>query len=313
MVRPQGEKVHQQSAGFRRLVKSALPASIVVLLLWTIAWVASVAGPLRTISQQAVGDTFNSLNALFAGLAFVGVLTTIVFQLFDQAEAAAKLKEASDANKLASDASRMAVESARKTMDAATDKAVLDMFQTFCSPYFQEVKSASHAVLINCMVSRRYRDFVVSRLFVVDQLEMDEELKAWLVGKRQADESADVDGNLSKERMQRYKLDELMNFFSLLSVQHCNDEIVTRCDFAYPWWRPLFWEIALTQRERYDASANIKTYCKPEPRFLETVVALDKLYGYEPFADRAQLEEHLAAHPKIQAYRQGPRAQGAPQ
>lgn len=284
---------------WKRLIKSALPACFVVLLMWLVAWFVSVGGPLKSVSQQPVGDAFNSLNALFAGLAFVGVLTTIIFQLIDQAESTDKLQETAKAN--------------QRTMQAATDKAVLDMFQTFCSPYFQEVKSASHQILIHCMVSRRYRDFVVSRLFVVDQLDLDGDLKSWLSRTYGATSATDTDGNLSKERLQRYKLDELMNFFSLLSVQHCSADVVKRCDFAYPWWRPLFWEIALTQLERYQASDTIQTYCKPAPGFRDVVERLDHLYGYEPFAGRAELEAHLAAHPKIRAYRSGPLAAGAPQ
>lgn len=87
----------------------------------------------------------------------------------------------------------------------ADQKAILDVFQTYCSEYFQGVKNDAMSVLIPCVASSRYCEFVASRFFVADQQAFPAE--CW---ERVSKDSycKTLDEFLAKEQAYRYKLDD---------------------------------------------------------------------------------------------------------
>lgn len=142
-------------------------------------WVATPSAFIKNLTSQPLADTFSSVNALFAGLACAGVLVTIYLQMRELAVTADDLKKTAEANtataRAISDTASANGEMAKASLKVAIladERSVLDLFQVYCSQYFQEVKNSSMSVLIPCAASKEYFDFVVSRFFVAEQLSL---------------------------------------------------------------------------------------------------------------------------------------------
>jgi hypothetical protein len=272
-------------------------------------WASAPSGFIRNLTSQPLADIFSSVNALFAGLACAGVLITIYIQMRELALTAQDLKETAQANTAAARAvSETAVangEMAKASLKMAThsdERSVLDLFQIYCSDYFQGVKNASMSVLIPCVASKPYFDFVVSRFFVAEQLKLPADCWARV---SKVTRCKSYEAFVLQEQQDRYKLDELINFFTLLTGRQNAPEIIQRCDFSYAWWRPLFWMIASEQQRRFSENPAIRFYSTPL-YFLEVVRKLDRIYGFEPFASDADMWNFVVNHPKVQSYQLDP-------
>lgn len=247
---------------------------------------------LKSITAQPLNDIFLSVNTLFAGLASFGIIWSSFTQYQDLKESKKLIKETAEANSAMARASeRMARHSDEKT--------VLDLFQTYCSEYFQSVKDRSMNVLIGSVRSKEYGEYVVSRLFVAGQLPVPvNECHAKLRGIPGWDQRDDF---LKNERHDRYKLDELINFFSLLVGLGNAKDVISGCDFSYSWWRPLLWMLAIEQQKRYDSNEIVRKYATG--LYLQKVVRqLDVIYGFVPFESYADAWSFILNHPKILGY-----------
>ncbi|WP_110642584.1 hypothetical protein [Salinicola sp. CPA57] len=258
---------------------------------WLGAWYFGVQPSMKEITEQPLSDVFNSVNALFAGCAFGGVILTIYLQLKELQDTREELAKTATANH------DMAIANLKMAAHA-NEKSVLDLFQVYCSDYFQTVKDSSMSVLIPAVACRGYCEFVVSRFFVAEQLPFPE--GCWnKVSNASYCES--LEEFKKEEQRYRYKLDELLNFFTLLSGQSNSDEVIRRCDFSYSWWRPLFWMLTLIQRERFESSDKIQKYSTP--LFLESMVKdLDRIYGFSAFESDEEAWSYILNHPKVLTY-----------
>ncbi len=287
-----------------------------ILGIWIGAWwwASSPSSFIKGLTSQPLADIFSSVNALFAGLACAGVLITIYIQMRELTVTAEDLKTTAQANtataRAISDTAVANGEMARASLKVAThsdERSVLDLFQVYCSDYFQGVKDSSMSVLIPCVASKAYFDFVVSRFFVAEQLIFPED--CWEQVSK-VTYCKTYEEFVKQEQRNRYKLDELINFFTLLTGRENAREIIQRCDFSYAWWRPLFWMIASQQKRRFDEHPRIRTYAT-SLYFLEVVRKLDEIYGFEPFRSDAAMWDFIVNHPKIQSYQLDP-AHGNP-
>lgn len=153
-------------------------------------------------------------------------------------------------------------------------------------------------MLIPCVASKIYCDYVVSRLFVAGQQALPEH--AWPAISK-ASYCKSLDEFRAQEQHYRYKLDELINFFTLLTGQSNSHKVIERCDFSYSWWRPLLWMLATLQEERYHAQEIVRRYATP--LYLKSVVQrLDAIYGFAPLETPQQVWIFFTDHPKIQGY-----------
>lgn len=279
----------------RRHSKTLLNIIMIVFALivgiWIGAWYFGMQPLMKQYTPQPLADIFSSVNALFAGLAFGGVILTIYLQIKELQETREELSKTADANKTMAEANL-------NLATHANEKSVLDLFQIYCSDYFQQVKDSSMSVLIPCVASKEYCSFVVSRFFVAEQLPFP--ASCW--EKVQHVSYCDnLEQFKAEEQRYRYKLDELINFLTLLSGQSNSHEVIRKCDFSYSWWRPLLWMIAIQQRERYEANDAIRKYATP--LYLEDVVRkLDDIYGFVAFTSDKEAWEFIYGHPKIQSY-----------
>lgn len=244
-----------------------------------------------TVTNMA--DAYSGVNALFAGLAFGGVIVTIILQNSDLNDANKELARTAAINAGMLDANK-------KLASNADERALLEMFHTYCSEYFQVVKDSSMSVLIACVASREYCEFVATRFFVAGQRQLPPTV--WdKVHKTASRHSATFDEFSKHEQHQRYKLDELINFFTLLVGRSNASDTVARCDISYSWWRPLLWLIATAQQHHYDSNPVVRQYATPL-YLRDTLVKLDRIYGFEPFLTDEAFWDFFLNHPKILGY-----------
>jgi len=253
-------------------VSAALLVILFIVFIWLAIYPLALQLPANTF-QEPLSSTYNVLNVLFTALAFGGVIITLVFQ----------------------------AEEAKKARNEAIERSILEMFQILTSAEFQATKNSAFRVLIASIKSKDYGEYVASKLFAVDQLpfpnssatrkvldELDE----------MKNKAADANTYESLERHDRLKLDDMMNFFSMLAQRESSKSIVNHVDFAYDWWRPALMLIAQLQKERKDANPKIQELCKN--RLLNEIIwSLDRVYGHEPIKDDKAVWAYLCSHPLL--------------
>lgn len=269
----------------------AITIMAIVFALWLLAIYLGLSSEIKSYTSQPIADTFGGVNALFAGGALGGVILTIFLQISELQDTKEEMTEAAKINKAMSDANvKMSIHS--------DEKMILELFQTYCSEYFQFVKNSSMSVLIPCVASKEYYTFVISRFFVADQMSFPDD--CWEKVSK-VSRCKTLDEFKSNEQDYRYKLDELINFFTLLiSVTNAKD-IISRLDFSYSWWRPLLWLLAFGQEKRFNSSEQIQKYATPL-YLKEVVTKLDNAYGLTPFNSEIEFLEFFTQHPKIKHY-----------
>jgi hypothetical protein len=150
-------------------------------------------------------------------------------------------------------------------------------------------------ILIPAMSSHDYFHFLISRFYVAEQTELPQE--SWerisLVSRYKT-----IDDFKVGEQNDRYKLDELINFFTILAYQKDASEVIARCDFSYSWWRPMFWMIAIAQQQRYETRPLVKKY-GTAPYFKNVLVKLDNIYSQEAILCPEDLVKLIKDHPKL--------------
>lgn len=278
-----------KTKNYKKLIFSTL---IFIVGVWLGGWLTA---DVKSFLNLPFGDVFNSLNALFAGLAFGGVIITIAMQLDELEETREELAKTAVANVKVAEASFIMANESK-------EKAILDLYQTYCSEDFQIIKTSSFNTMISAIQSKSYADFMVSRFFVVSNRRLDENIAKELpIYKKDLEVS--FDEFLNKEQFDRFRLDELINFFILLSNKDSSKDVIKNCDFFYDWWRPLFWFISELQLEYYNESEQeeVRKYSK-EPYLRNVVIKLDEIYGHDVFHTKKETWEYILKHPKIRTY-----------
>lgn len=277
--------------------------SIIVIWLigWFLVWSMGYLSPddfYNKIIKQPAADIFGSVNALFAGFAFGGVIITIYLQLNEIKATRKELEKTAKANEKTASANLEISETNKLIAKRADEKFILDLFQIYCSDYFQTVKNNSQKILFSCVGDKEYCDFVISRLFAAVPLNFPK--SSYIKLKEQISYESEKE-LLEKEQQYRYKLDELINFFTILTGSDLNKQIISRCDFNYSFWRPLFWMIAKKQDNRYNENETVKKY-STKPYFLNIVKELDKIYGFIEFENDLEIWTYFFNHPKIEPF-----------
>ncbi|MCT7581414.1 hypothetical protein [Aliarcobacter butzleri] len=276
-----------------------------IMLIWIIGWCGvwsmghvSADDFYTKIIKQPAADIFGSVNALFAGFAFGGVIITIYLQLNEIKATRKELEKTAKSNEKTASANLEISETNKLIAKRADEKFILDLFQIYCSDYFQTVKNNSQKILFSCVGDKEYCDFVISRLFAAVPLNFPK--NSYIKLKEQISYESEKE-LLEKEQQYRYKLDELINFFTILTGSDLNKQIISRCDFNYSFWRPLFWMIAKKQDNRYNENEIVKKY-STKPYFLNVVKELDKIYGFIEFENDLEVWTYFFNHPKIEPF-----------
>lgn len=280
-----------------KLTKLYVLLVLVVLLIWSVSWYYFYYADdafIQNIKDKPLGDFFDTINVLFGGLGLAGVIVTLLHQINDTSNLDKR-------NKAVANALLETAISNKIMANETREKAILDLYQTFCSEYFQTIKTASMNAVIMAIQNKDYCDFMISRFFVISNKTL--ELELLLQSKKYKDLSTNNPSMniLEKEQSDRFKLDELINFFTLLSNKNESDAIIKNCDFFYDWWRPLFWFLSIQQLEYYNTNNLVQKYSQ-KPYLNDVVKRLDAIYGWKPFTSSEEFWNYFLEHPKMQSY-----------
>lgn len=258
---------------FRQLnpVSAAMLIIVCIVVIWGAAYPIAASLP-DNVFQEPFNSSYNVLNVLFTALAFGGVLITLIFQ----------------------------AQEAKNARNQAVERSILEMFQILTNTEFQATKNCAFRVLIAASQNRDYGEYVASKLFAVEQLPFPDqpEVRQVLCELDSAKQTAGDQEFEHLERHDRLKLDDMLNFFSMLAQRESSLSIVNHVDFAYDWWRPALMLIGQLQKERYQRSTKIQTYCKN--RLVHEIVgSLDRVYGHEVIPSDTEVWAYLRNHPLL--------------
>lgn len=231
-------------------------------------------------TTQPLADAFSSVNALFAGLAFGGVIYTVYVQIVELKATRAELAETAKAN--------------LQMAQSANETVIFNMFQTYCSDYFQKVKNYSMTVMTASLSSRSYHEYLVSRLTPLNQKDFPDGCWQTITQNNKGFVRYHPSEEDFKECEQekRYKFDELLNFFMMLSCQEKASEVVASCDFSYSWWRPFLWLITFEYERQFPETDRRGEYLT-RINFRKMVTKLDGFYGLKAFSSEEKLKALL--------------------
>ncbi|MGE8500343.1 MAG: hypothetical protein ACN6O6_22810 [Pseudomonas sp.] len=251
---------------------AALIVMIAIFAVWAAAYPLAQLLPRDTFSDP-FEPVYNGLNVLFTALAFGGVIVTLFFQ----------------------------ADEARIARREAVERSIFEMFQTFTSPEFQQVKNGAYLVLLTAVKDRAYAEFLASRLFVVEQQRLPESSMATVrsLDAKKNDLNDEALGHADRD--DRLMLDNMLNFFAMLAQRESSGTVIKHCDFAYDWWRPVLWIVAQFQLQQYEASPIIRQYCK-NTLVAATLKILDEAYGHTQLKTADEVWKYIDEHPKLKDF-----------
>lgn len=253
-----------------RPIRLASVTMFMIVAIWVVAYpIARYLIPSDTFGAP-IEPFYNGLNVLFTALAFGGVIITLAFQ----------------------------AEESRIARREEIERSIFELFQTFTSLEFQQIKDGAFRTLLAGIQRREYAEYLASRLFAVDQLPFPISSANSLRALDSEKQSLDDEQIVHADRNDRLMLDNVLNFFAMLAQRESSATVIKHCDFAYDWWRPALWIIAELQQERYAASESIRSYCKSQLT-ITTLRALDRVYGHAPLNSSREVWEYLNKHPKL--------------
>ena len=207
-------------------ISAALLVILLIIAIWVAAYPIATRLPQNTF-QEPLNSSYDALNVLFTALAFGGVIITLIFQAHE----------------------------AKSARNETVERSILEMFQILTSTEFQATKNSAFRVLIAVVKNRDYGEYVASKLFAVDQLSFpgNQEVKDTLRELDSAKQTEDAQAFEHLERHDRLKLDDMMNFFSMLAQRESSKSIVNRrpCKTATSLMNPdQTWQLGMVRTPR---------------------------------------------------------------
>ncbi|MEJ4044792.1 hypothetical protein [Erwinia sp. SLM-02] len=247
-----------------------------IILFWAAAYPLS-----RYVSSAAFGEPtgaiYNAINVLFTALAFTGVVITFRFQY---------------------------IESERSAKDLV-ERSIFELLTTFTTDEFQKVKDEAFLALLIAVRNKAYAEYLSSRLFPIGRKPFPDSAAGVYAELKPELNGMGLDEVIALDRNARLKLDNVLNFFAMLSHRQAAATVIRHVDFAYDWWRPTLWIIAQLQKEIKDGSEEISLYCR-NPMLHTTLERLDEIYQYPPITPGPEVYRYLAIHPWLKEQRIDP-------
>lgn len=267
-------------------------AFLFIFIVWVFGWMVVFSPNMMNENElNKAGEIFDSISALFSGLAFFGLLITILLQNSELKLQREELKLTREELQKSSDAN---VSIAKDN----NEKAILDLYQSFTTDYFEQIRVASWRVLSNCIKSKEYCDYVVDSFFVSETTKLSDELISKLRYAYPEIKFKTPKDVRDQETSDRIKLDLLLNFFNLLANKKDVNEVIKNCDFYYDWYRPLFWWVLYFREKKYNQSEQIRRYSS-KPFWINMLKKLDECYEHKKFDSDEILWSYLVNHPVI--------------
>ncbi|MEM7571704.1 MAG: hypothetical protein AAF433_02335 [Bacteroidota bacterium] len=278
-------------------MKYFLYCALIIVLVWLTGFYLSTTDWIKTVSDQPVSDVFNSLNTLFAGLAFAGLIITILVQKKELELQRQELILTREELRKSSEANlQIAIEN--------KEKSIFDLYLTFSDDSFEEIRVSSWRVLENCLRSTDYCSYVVNSFFVTGTKDF-KRIEDFLE-QTYGEIDSPIESIHDRERADRIKLDMLINFFSLLANKDAPQSVLMKFNFYYGWWRPVLWWVLFLGETAYQSTPEVKMY-SVRPDWIRMLSILDNCYGFTPFTDLASIWHHLQTHPRMKRIAIDPR------
>lgn len=242
--------------------------------------------------KELGGQIFEGIGALFSGLAFIGIIFTIFLQSNELQLQRKELEYTRIELKKTAEANLAIVQDNKEL-------SVFELYKEFKSAYLQDITKSAWRIFINCLKSKTYCDYFLNTYYCVDYTPGKFTQK--IANEVESSYPSTIRESLEEltrvESDDRYKLDYLINFFQILSFR-LNSEFMKKCDFYYDWWRPLLWWLADIRLNNYNTDGDKQEYCI-KPNLTETLLELDKIYGFKPLNNSTERWEYLKNHPLL--------------
>lgn len=200
----------------------------------------------------------------------------------------------------------------RRSADASTDlakdskaNAIVNLYQTTTNQYFFELQQSAWKKLIHCLNNKEYSDFLISTFFVTEyrKKELSPIIESVIlevykneISKNPTNE--EVKRIIKLDDFERHKLDDIISFFSLITLRDAPEEIFEKTDFFYDWWRPLLWWIADERTAQYLKDPLKRKYAI-KPQMISMLTILDSYYKFDTSKSAQDRWEQFLNHPIV--------------
>jgi len=186
-----------------------ITAVLIITIWWTYPLIVSI---FSDWTGKNLDSSVPRLAALVSAVAFAGFILSLYFQRQD-------FKLVTTNNNV---------------------KTYLELYQYYISPDFRKKRKIAWAVIRRCVQNEKYCAFVVSETMVSKHLNenriIGEKIKKAFSNIYLETEIRDMDF-VDKESEDRHQLDDVCNFYQLLSLKDVPNDYYKICDFHYDAWR----------------------------------------------------------------------------
>jgi hypothetical protein len=252
----------------------------------------------QTINSTKFGE-FGSFVSGAVGImwSLVGIILFYVTLTLQRKELSLQRKELTLTRKEL----KKTAEANRQIAEDTKANAIVDLYQTYTTDYFFNLSKAAWRVLMRCMSNKEYSDYVVSTFFVSEYSstlsdDIKETIYAAFASEMLSDDESEKLRILQIDNEERHRLDDFINFYSVLALRNAPKEIFEKCDFFYDWWRPLLWWISDKRKAAYAKDLEKQKY-STELHHLEILERLDFIYGFQTLKDPAERWNYFMNHP----------------
>lgn len=234
-------------------------AFCIIIILWW--FYPAIVETLSEKTNTHLDGSTDRLGALFSALAFAGLFLTIFYQRKDFID----MRKYNNMNEF------------------------IELYRYFISPEFRETRRMAWSTLRKCIQNPDYADYVLGESYM-------ERYAAKLTEEQLFEKFKHIhtafNSNSSvfcvKDSEFRHKLDDLINFYQLLSIKETSNKYFETVDFFYDSWRPMLYWYALKSEVLYLANPINKSHNNP-PGLLTALKRLDDKFYCPEDASQSSL------------------------
>ena len=256
-------------------------------------------------STSSINTTrFGEFGAFISGVvgvlwSLVGILLFFVTLQYQRKELSLQRKEL----RLTREEFKKTAEANMQIAEDTKANAIVDLYQTYTNDYFFRLSGSAWGILMRCLKNKDYSDYVVSTFFVSEYCAMLSDDTKKIIFSAYAEEITNDSEEekariLKKDNEERHRLDDFINFLSVLALRNAPKEVFEKCDFFYDWWRPLLWWISDKRHAAYLVDLKKQKYSS-KPHHLEILSKLDSIYGFETLESHKERWKYFVDHPLV--------------
>jgi len=239
-----------------------------IILIWSTY--PYIVEKLSNITGTKLDGSIERLNSLFSALAFAGLFITIYFQRKDYKD----LSEKADV------------------------KEYMELYRFYFSSEFRETRLIAYDVLKKSLQNPEYANYILNASYIsryIDRPSNEELFRNFKhLYPNISEDKVFFESELSKGK---HKLDDVINFYQLISIKNIPNHFFEICDFYYDTWRPYLYWFAFNTKEVFESN-NINIMYNNPPELLSALKRLDEKL-YKPYKTDVLTKENIFKHPII--------------